>query len=186
MHTQRNVPGSSKQLPSFWHGCDSHSLMFVSHLGPVKPWLQLQAKEPGIFTQMPLCSQGDPLRDNTKRKVMKCYAHRRRPGLFTLETLVNIFRTIRSFITLSAGACEGSIYRTCLANSISVARIGCTSIFQMAQKSSLSRCTSTTEASYSIDARCTIKASSINTVVDIFTTIVSSPAIDAYASIASM
>ena len=60
MQTHRNVPGSSRQEPSFWHGCDSHSLTFVSHLGPVKPCVQLHANEPGVFTQIPPCSHGDP------------------------------------------------------------------------------------------------------------------------------
>lgn len=60
MHTHRKVPGSSRQLPSFWHGWLSHSLIFVSHRGPVNPCEQLQANEPGVFTQIPLCSQGDP------------------------------------------------------------------------------------------------------------------------------
>lgn len=60
IQTQRKVPGSSRQEPSLAHGCDSHSLMFVSHRGPVKPCVQLQAKEPGVFTQIPSCSHGDP------------------------------------------------------------------------------------------------------------------------------
>lgn len=61
MQTQRKVPGSSRQLPWFWHGCDSHSFTFVSQRGPVKPCEQLQANEPGVFTQMPLCSHGEPV-----------------------------------------------------------------------------------------------------------------------------
>lgn len=60
MQTHRKVPGSSRQEPSFWHGWDSHSFTFVSHLGPVKPWVQLQAKEPGVLTQIPSCSHGEP------------------------------------------------------------------------------------------------------------------------------
>lgn len=60
MQTHLNVPGSSRQDPSLWQGCDSHSFTFVSHLGPVNPWVQLQAKLPGVFTQMPSCSHGDP------------------------------------------------------------------------------------------------------------------------------
>lgn len=60
MQTQRKVPGSSRQEPSFWQGWDSHSFTFVSHLGPVNPCVQLQANEPGVFTQIPSCSQGDP------------------------------------------------------------------------------------------------------------------------------
>ena len=60
MQTQRNVPGSSRHEPSFWQGCDSHSLTFVSHLGPVNPWVQLHLNEPGVFTQIPPCSHGDP------------------------------------------------------------------------------------------------------------------------------
>lgn len=69
MQTQRNVPGSSRQLPSFWHGCDSHSLTLVSHRGPVKPWVQLQANEPGVLTQMPLCSHGEPAKWEGLRKI---------------------------------------------------------------------------------------------------------------------
>lgn len=60
MQTHRNVPGSSRQLPSFWHGWLSHSLTLVSHRGPVNPWEQLQANDPGVLTQIPLCSHGDP------------------------------------------------------------------------------------------------------------------------------
>lgn len=60
MQTHLKVPGSSKQLPSFWHGCDSHSFTFVSHLGPENPCEQLQTNDPGVFTQIPLCSHGDP------------------------------------------------------------------------------------------------------------------------------
>lgn len=66
MQTHRNVPGSSRQDPSFWQGCDSHSLTFVSQRGPVNPWVQLQAKLPGVLTQMPSCSHGDPA------KIRKC------------------------------------------------------------------------------------------------------------------
>lgn len=61
IQTHLNVPGSSRQDPSLWQGWDSHSLTFVSHLGPVNPWVQLQAKLPGVFTQMPSCSHGDPV-----------------------------------------------------------------------------------------------------------------------------
>lgn len=60
IQTHRKVPGSSKQEPSFWQGWDSHSFILVSHLGPVKPWEQLQAKLPGVLTQIPSCSQGNP------------------------------------------------------------------------------------------------------------------------------
>lgn len=61
MQTQRKVPGSSRHEPSFWQGCDSHSLTLVSQRGPVKPCVQLQANEPGVLTQMPSCSQGEPV-----------------------------------------------------------------------------------------------------------------------------
>lgn len=60
IQTHLKVPGSSRQLPSFWHGCDSHSLTFVSQRGPLKPCVQLHTKLPGVLTQMPLCSQGEP------------------------------------------------------------------------------------------------------------------------------
>lgn len=62
MQTHLKVPGSSKQEPSFWHGWDSHSLTLVSHLGPVKPCVQLHAKLPGVFTHMPSCSHGEPIK----------------------------------------------------------------------------------------------------------------------------
>ena len=60
MQTQRKVPGSSRQEPSFWHGWDSHAFTFVSQRGHVKPCVQLHANEPGVLTQMPSCSHGDP------------------------------------------------------------------------------------------------------------------------------
>lgn len=66
MQTHLKVPGSSKHEPSFLHGCDSHSLMLVSHLGPVNPWVQLQANEPGVFTQIPSCSHGEPAKKKIK------------------------------------------------------------------------------------------------------------------------
>lgn len=69
MQTQRKVPGSSRHEPSFWQGWDSHSFTFVSHLGPVNPWAQLQANEPGVFTQMPSCSHGDPRKDSEKNNL---------------------------------------------------------------------------------------------------------------------
>lgn len=68
MQTHLNVPGSSRHDPSFLHGCDSHSFTFVSHLGPVNPCVQLQAKLPGVFTHMPSCSHGEPVIKNTIRK----------------------------------------------------------------------------------------------------------------------
>lgn len=34
--------------------------MFVSQRGPVNPCVQLHANEPGVLTQIPLCSQGEP------------------------------------------------------------------------------------------------------------------------------
>lgn len=60
IQTHRKVPGSSRQEPSFLQGWLSHSLTLVSHRGPVKPTEQLQANEPGVFTQIPSCSHGDP------------------------------------------------------------------------------------------------------------------------------
>lgn len=60
MQTHLKVPGSSKQEPSFLQGIESHSLIFISHLGPVKPWAHLQANEPGVLTHSPSCSQGEP------------------------------------------------------------------------------------------------------------------------------
>lgn len=67
MQTHRNVPGSSKQEPSFWHGWDSHSFTFVSQRGPVNPWVQLQAKLPGVLTHIPSCSHGEP--ENRKKSI---------------------------------------------------------------------------------------------------------------------
>jgi len=61
MHTHRKVPGSSRQDPSFLQGCESHSFTLVSHRGPVKPCGQLQANDPGVLTQTPSCSHGDPV-----------------------------------------------------------------------------------------------------------------------------
>lgn len=66
MHTQRNPPLSSRQVPSFLQGFESHSLILISHRGPVNPLVQLQWNDPGVFTQVPSCSQGDPLRKKQK------------------------------------------------------------------------------------------------------------------------
>lgn len=70
MHTQRNPPLSSRQVPSFLQGFESHSLILISHRGPVNPLVQLQWNDPGVFTQVPSCSQGDPLRKNEKHTMM--------------------------------------------------------------------------------------------------------------------
>ncbi len=59
MQTQVNLPRSSRHVPSFMHGWDSHSLMFNSHLGPVNPLGQSQRNEPLVFTHVPPCSHGD-------------------------------------------------------------------------------------------------------------------------------
>lgn len=61
MQTQRNPPLSSRHVPSFLQGFESHSLILISHRGPVNPLVQLQWNDPGVFTQVPSCSQGDPL-----------------------------------------------------------------------------------------------------------------------------
>lgn len=63
MHTHLNVPGSSRQDPSFLHGCESHSFTLVSQRGPVNPCGQLQANDPGVLTQTPSCSHGDPVKN---------------------------------------------------------------------------------------------------------------------------
>ena len=57
---QRNPPLSSMQVPSFWQGLDSHSLMFSSQRRPLNPVLQSHLQEPAVFTQTPSCSQGEP------------------------------------------------------------------------------------------------------------------------------
>lgn len=64
MQTHRKVPGSSRQEPSFLQGWLSHSLTLVSQRGPVNPTEQLQAKDPGVFTQIPSCSHGDPVEED--------------------------------------------------------------------------------------------------------------------------
>lgn len=61
IQTQRYDPRSSRQVPSFWQGFESHSLMFTSQRAPVKPTAQSHRNEPGVFTQVPPCSQGEPL-----------------------------------------------------------------------------------------------------------------------------
>ena len=67
IQTHRNVPGSSRHDPSFWHGCDSHSLTFASHLGPVNPCEHMHAKLPGVLTHIPSRSHGVPAhKQNTK------------------------------------------------------------------------------------------------------------------------
>lgn len=68
MQTHLKVPGSSRQDPSFLQGWLSHSLTLVSHLGPVNPTEQLQAKEPGVLTHMPSCSQGEPANVTTSEE----------------------------------------------------------------------------------------------------------------------
>lgn len=60
MQTQRNPPLSSRHVPSFLQGLESHSLMLISHRGPVKPFVQLQWNDPGVLTHVPSCSHGDP------------------------------------------------------------------------------------------------------------------------------
>jgi hypothetical protein len=60
MQTHLYDPMSSRQVPSFWHGFDSHSLKLISHRGPVNPAVQLQMNEPGVLTQIPPCSHGEP------------------------------------------------------------------------------------------------------------------------------
>lgn len=67
MQTQRNPPLSSKQVPSFWHGLESHSLMLISHLGPVNPFVQLQLNDPGMLTHFPPCSQGYPVKEKSTK-----------------------------------------------------------------------------------------------------------------------
>ena len=57
---QRNPPLSSMQVPSFWQGLDSHSLIFSSQRRPLNPVLQSHLYDPAVFTQTPSCSQGEP------------------------------------------------------------------------------------------------------------------------------
>lgn len=94
MQTHRNVPGSSKQEPSFLHGDESHSLMFVSQRGPVKPWVQLQANEPGVLTQVPSCSQGEPeISKNENSKLHNIFYRRQIREKY--NNLQNILQTHR-------------------------------------------------------------------------------------------
>lgn len=48
----------STQAAPFWHGSGSHSSMFTSHWGPVKPGRQLQWKLLSWSVQVPLYKQG--------------------------------------------------------------------------------------------------------------------------------
>lgn len=100
MQTQRKVPGSSRQEPSFWQGWDSHSFTFVSHLGPVNPCVQLQANEPGVFTQIPSCSQGDPgtnkisfFFSNNRREQIECDSDNQSPFPYHLTRLKYLYST---------------------------------------------------------------------------------------------
>ena len=63
MQMQRNPPRSSMHVPSFWQGFDSHSLMFISQRRPLNPGRQSHRYEPGMLTQVPPCSQGEPKRE---------------------------------------------------------------------------------------------------------------------------
>ena len=56
----RNPPLSSIQVPWFWQGFVSHSLMLISHRRPLNPFGQSHRYDPGSLTQVPPCSQGDP------------------------------------------------------------------------------------------------------------------------------
>jgi len=60
MQMHLKPPRSSMHVPSFIQGPLSHSLTLTSHLGPANPGSQSHRKEPGVLTQTPLCSQGDP------------------------------------------------------------------------------------------------------------------------------
>ena len=63
---QRNPPRSSMHVPSFWHGFDSHSLIFTSHRRPLNPCLQSHLYDPAVLTQIPSCSHGEPSKCNVK------------------------------------------------------------------------------------------------------------------------
>ena len=67
MQMQRNPPRSSMHVPSFWQGFDSHSLMFISQRRPLNPGKQSHRYEPGMLTQVPPCSQGEPVREIEKK-----------------------------------------------------------------------------------------------------------------------
>ena len=58
MQMQVNSPIRSRQVASFWHGMDRHSLISISHRGPAYPRPHWHWKEPSVFTHFPKCSHG--------------------------------------------------------------------------------------------------------------------------------
>lgn len=58
MQRHVNPPILSRQVASFWHGLEWHSLMSISQRGPVYPFKHSQWKEPSVFTHFPACSHG--------------------------------------------------------------------------------------------------------------------------------
>ena len=72
---QVNRPRSSRHVPSFWHGFDAHSSMFVSHLSPVYPGTQSHTNDPGVLTHVPPCSQGgrQPASDVTSQHAVTSF-----------------------------------------------------------------------------------------------------------------
>jgi len=87
----------------------------------VNPCVQLQANDPGVLTQMPLCSHGDPVLFIVVdvRNVCEMYFNIH----VTLIAFINVFRTIGSFIALSTRTSCGAINWARFTNGISMARI---------------------------------------------------------------
>lgn len=104
----------------------------------------------------------------------------------SLVTFIDVLRTVNSLVSRSTRTRKRSIYRTRITQRVRMARIRCARIIQMAQQSRFAGRTTTIEAAYSIDARRTIKARGVHTVVNVLAAIRSRPAVNADTRIASV
>lgn len=125
------------------------------------------------------------------RKTLTAVARKRAGNIHTntivftrrsLIAFINVLRAIWSFISLRARARERTVDGIRLTNGILMAWIRDTRVIQMAQQTSLSRRTLTTEATDAVDACRSTKTCGIDAIIDILRAIVARPAIYANAS----
>ena len=136
----------------------------------MNPCEQLHANEPGVFTQIPLCSHGEPAAKNRQKGsvlALKPLPFDTLLVTLTLIALVNVFRAVDALVPDGARARERAVDRAGVADRVRVARVRRARIVQMAQQPRLAGRAAAVEAADTVDTGRPIEAGRVHTIVNV-------------------
>lgn len=155
----------------------------------MNPCEQLHANEPGVFTQIPLCSHGEPAAKNRQKGsvlALKPLPFDTRLVTLTLIALVNVFRAVDALVPDGARARERAVDRAGVADRVRVARVRRARIVQMAQQPRLAGRAAAVEAADTVDTGRPIEAGRVHTIVNVVAAVGPVPAVHADAVVAAV